>query len=125
LSAGYLIDSDVLIGYLRGEEKAVRFLESLEIRPATSVICVAELLAGARNDREQAVIESFLLAFDLLDVDVEIARLAGGYRRAYSKSHGTGLADALIAATSSTRDLALVSFNHRHFPMVSEFISPN
>ncbi len=43
---------------------------------------------------------------------------AAVYRRGYGPSHGTGLADALIAATTSESGAKLVSFNRRHFPMV-------
>ncbi len=33
-------------------------------------------------------------------------------------SHGTGLADALMAATAEASGADLVAFNRRHFPMV-------
>ena len=89
-----LVDTDVIIEYLRGSEHAIVFLESLERRPATSVICVAEVLAGVRDEAEQEAIECFLQTFDILSVDDAIARLGGHYRKTYAKSHGTGLADA-------------------------------
>lgn len=119
-----LLDIDVMIEYLRGADAAVNFLESLERRPATSVICVAELLAGARDREEIASIEQFLLAFDELTLDAEIARVGGEYRRAYIRSHNTGLADALIAATASHHGLVLVTFNVRHFPMLEKVWVP-
>ena len=114
-----LVDTDVIIEYLRGSEQAVAFLESLERRPATSVICVAEVLAGARNEAEQEAIECFLQTFDILPVDDAVARLGGRYRRTYAKSHGTGLADALVAATAANNNLSLVTFNARHYPMLN------
>ena len=49
-------------------EAAVAFLESLERRPATSVICVAELMAGVRDAQEEATLQQFLLAFEVLPV---------------------------------------------------------
>ncbi len=119
-----LVDTDVLIEYLRGAEKAVAFLETLERRPATSVLCTAELLAGARNEEECSVIRQFLLAFDELAVDTEIARLGGDYRRRFMNSHGTGLADALIAATAAHHNLTLATFNIRHFPMLENVLVP-
>jgi predicted nucleic acid-binding protein len=119
-----LIDTDVMIEYLRGANKAVAFLESLERRPATSVLCVAELLAGARNAEERKAILRFLLAFDELAVDAEIARMGGDYRRTYMKSHNTGLADALIAATAVHHHLTLATFNARHFPMLEDMLVP-
>jgi predicted nucleic acid-binding protein len=47
-----------------------------------------------------------------------VAQLGGLYRREYRASHGTGIADALIAATAEDSGAGLVSFNRRHFPMV-------
>lgn len=116
-----LIDTDVMIEYLRGSEPAIVFLESLERRPATSVICVAEVLAGARDGAEQEAIECFLQTFDILPVDETIARLGGRYRKTYTKSHGTGLGDALIAATATSYNLHLATFNTRHYPMLDVF----
>ncbi len=116
-----LIDTDVMIEYLRGSERAVAFLETLERRPATSVICMAELLAGARDESEREAIECFLQTFEILPVDETIARLGGHYRKTYAKSHNTGLADALIAATATNYNLQLATFNARHFPMLIVF----
>lgn len=113
-----LIDTDVMIEYLRGAAQAITFLESLERRPATSVICLAELFAGARNAQEQEAIEAFLQAFEILPVDTDIAQLGGHYRKTYLKSHGTGLADALIAATATNHNLTLATFNITHYPML-------
>jgi len=118
-----LIDTDVMIEYLRGSEPAIVFLESLERRPATSVICVAEVLAGARDEAEQQAIDCFLQTFDILPVDEAIARLGGHYRKTCAKSHNTGLADTLIAATATNHNLQLVTFNTRHYPMLGA-ISP-
>jgi hypothetical protein len=115
-----LIDSDVMIEYLRGAAEAITFLESLERRPATSVICVAELIAGARNEEERDSIRQFLLAFDELPVDGQIARVGGAYRQAYIRSYNVGLADALIAATAKLHGLVLATFNAKHFPMLKD-----
>lgn len=119
-----LVDTDVLIEYLRDEAQAVDFLESLERRPATSVICVAELFADVRDEQERAALEHFLLAFDVLGVDIEVARLGGQYRQQYMPSHATGLADALIAATAVIHGLGLATFNARHYPMVEQVVLP-
>lgn len=118
-----LIDSDVMIEYLRGSEPAILFLETLERRPAMSVICMAELLAGVRDEPEREAIECFLQTFEILPVDENIARLGGHYRKTYAKSHSTGLADALIAATATHYNLQLATFNTRRYPMLKA-ISP-
>ena len=113
-----LLDTDVLVEYLRGRQEAIEYLEGLTSDQYVSVISVAELFAGARGDEEEQSLKQFLLAFSALPVTEKVARLGGLYRRNYGSSHGTGLADALIAATAKETETNLVTFNRRHFPMV-------
>ena len=113
-----LLDTDVLVEYLRGREEAVEYLEGLTSDLYVSVISVAELFAGVRGDDEEWSLRQFLLAFDALPVSEKVARTGGLHRRDYGPSHGTGLADVLIAATAEENGAKLVSFNRRHFPMV-------
>lgn len=119
-----LVDTDVLIEYLRGRGEAVEYLETLSSDLYLSVISVAELFAGARGDEEERSLTQFLLAFTVLPVTEKVARLGGLYRRDFRPSHGTGLADALIAATAIENGANLVTFNRRHFPMVSGITVP-
>ena len=119
-----LLDTDVLIEYLRGRGEAVEYLESLSSDLYLSVISVAELFAGARGDEEERSLTQFLLAFTVLPVTEKVARLGGLYRRDFRPSHDTGLADALIAATAIENGADLVTFNRRHFPMVSRITVP-
>jgi hypothetical protein len=60
----------------------------------------------------------------MLPVDEKIAKVGGEYRQKYFKSHGTGLADALIAATATCYSLKLTTFNARHYPMLAEVLIP-
>ncbi|MGB3683020.1 MAG: type II toxin-antitoxin system VapC family toxin [Rubrobacteraceae bacterium] len=119
-----LMDTDVLIEYLRGRERAAEYLEDLEADLSISVVSVAELFAGVKGNEEERALQQFLLAFSVLTVTETVARMGGLYRREYSPSHGTGLADALIAATAEEQGLSLVTFNRRHFPMVSKVVVP-
>lgn len=119
-----LIDTDVLVEYLRGRSEAVEYLEGLTSDLYISVISMAELFAGVRGDEEEKSLKQLLLAFVALPVTEKTARLGGLYRRDYGGSHGTGLADALIAATSEENGADLVTFNSRHFPMVSRIEVP-
>ena len=118
MSGRLLLDTDILVEYLRGRREAVEYLEGLTADLYISVISVAELFAGVRDDGEEQSLKQFLLAFTALPVTEKVARLGGLYRRGYRSSHGTGLADALIAATATEAGTSLVTFNRRHFPMV-------
>jgi predicted nucleic acid-binding protein len=119
-----LFDTDVLIEYLRGREEAIEYLEGLTSDLYLSVISVAELFAGVKDDEEERSLKQFLLAFAVLPVTERVARLGGLYRRDFRPSHGTGLGDALIAATAEENGAEIVTFNRRHFPMVSRVSVP-
>ena len=119
-----LIDTDVLIEYLRGRSEAVEYLEGLTLALYLSVISVAELFAGVKGDEEENSLKQLLQAFVILPVTEKTAQLGGLYRREYRPSHGTGLVDALIAATSEESGANLVTFNRRHFPMLSRVTMP-
>ncbi|HEY5791088.1 MAG TPA: type II toxin-antitoxin system VapC family toxin [Gammaproteobacteria bacterium] len=121
---GWLIDSDVLIDFLRGRADAAASLEGLEGRLALSAVTVAELYAGVRNGEERTTLDAFVELFEVLPVDRVVAEAGGLYRRDFGPSHGTGLGDALIAATARHHDLALVTRNRKHFPMLEQVHVP-
>ena len=114
----YLIDTDILIEYLRGSEPATEFLEGLDGDLVISAISVAELFSGAMGSEELAALDQFMLAFEVIPVDEQLARQGGILRQEYHPSHGTGLADALIAASAMAGGAELPTFNKRHYPMV-------
>jgi hypothetical protein len=114
-----LIDTDVLIDYLRGQPDAIQYLENLAENILISVITVAELYSGVREGKELQILELFLSTFQIIHVSKEIAIRGGLYRRNFGKSHNVGLADALIAATTEIKDATLVTLNQKHFPMIS------
>ena len=119
-----LIDTDVLIDYLRDYPAAASYVEAHQGRFLISVVTVAELYAGVREGEERARLEQFLRAFEIIPLDLRLAVQGGLYRRDYSKSHNVGLADALIAATATQRQVPLVTLNRRHFPMLQDVIVP-
>ena len=119
-----LIDTDVLINYLRGYPDSVSYVEAQQGRLLISVVTVAELYAGIREGSERSRLERFLRAFDIIPLDQRLAVQGGLYRRDYSKSHNVGLADALIAATATQWQVPFVTLNRRHFPMLQDVIVP-
>jgi hypothetical protein len=50
--------------------------------------------------------------------------MAGFFKRDYQPSHGTGIADALIAATAEVHEMRLVTLNEKHFPMLDDVVVP-
>jgi predicted nucleic acid-binding protein len=124
MAARYLLDTDVLVEYLRGSPKAIRYIERLEGELLLSAITVAELFSGARGEEEETALEQFLQVFEVMPVGQDLARRGGLYRRDYGRSHGTGLADALIAASAEAAGAVFVTFNRRHYPMTSPLKVP-
>jgi hypothetical protein len=76
------------------------------------------LYAGVKGDAEQATLERFISLFRVIPVDSEIAKTGGLYKRDFSKSHGVGLADAILAATAESENAELVTLNTKHYPMI-------
>ena len=119
----FLVDTDVLIDFLRGKEKAFEWISANIPRIILSSIVVAELYAGAKGEKEFVQIKLFISLSRVIPVTTEIAANAGLYKRNYGKSHGTGLADSIIAATCDAEKAQLKTFNTKHYPMI-EGLSP-
>ena len=124
MSEPLLIDTDVIIDYLRGQVDAVSYIEGLTNPLLISVITVAELYSGVREGDERKALDRFISAFQLVQVDEAIAVKGGVYRRDYGKSDGLGLADALIAATADAASASLITLNRKHFPMLASVKIP-
>lgn len=114
----FLVDTDVLVDFLRGERAAAAFVQTHAERIILSAIVVAELFAGVKGDAERAALEDLVSLFRVVPVTAEIAKAGGLYRRDYGKSHGVSLPDALLAATAKAENAALKTLNVRHYPML-------
>ncbi|MDO9228244.1 MAG: type II toxin-antitoxin system VapC family toxin [Syntrophales bacterium] len=117
-----LLDTDVLIDYLRDYDAAVVYLEGLSQPLLVSVITVAELYSGVQEGKERNVLDQFMRAFDKIPIDDNIAMKAGLIRRQYGPSHGIGLADALVAATAAVNNAKVATLNKSHFPMIKTVV---
>jgi len=118
MARSILLDTDVLVDFFRGYSKAVAFINANSSRIILSSIVVAELYAGVKGDDEQTTIENFVSLFRVIPVGVELAKAGGLYKRDYGKSHGVGLADAILAATAEVENAELRTLNIKHYPMI-------
>ncbi len=118
MAGAILLDTDVLVDFFRGHSKAVAFVNAQSNRIILSSIVVAELYAGVRRDNEQAALDNFVSLFRVVPVSADIARAGGLYKRDYGRSHGVGLADAIIAATAEAENAELKTLNIKHYPML-------
>jgi predicted nucleic acid-binding protein len=112
-----LVDTNILVDFLRGSPEAVAWLDTLEATPAVSAISVVELYSGARSQREERDILALRQQLTCLPVSETIGERAGALLRHFGKSHGIDVPDALIAATAEHHGLSLATLNIKHFPM--------
>jgi predicted nucleic acid-binding protein len=124
VQAYHLLDTCILIDFLRGNAQARAFLLGLNQIPYLSALTVAEFYGGVREGEERAKLDTLLPLFHVVPVSAEIAQKGGLYRRQYHKSHGVGLVDALIGATAEATDAVVVTLNKKHFPMISRLWVP-
>lgn len=119
-----LLDTCVIIDFMRGFKPATAFFDQLTTQPNISTITIAELYAGAKTSKHEKLVKQFIDNCVALPVGAEIASQAGEWSRQYTPSHGVGLPDALIAATAQFHDLNLATCNLKHFPMFPELKRP-
>ena len=118
MAGSILLDTDVLVDFFRGYNEAVTFVYAYSSRIILSSVVVAELYAGVKGDAEQTVLDNFISLFRVIPVTAEIAKAGGLYKRDYRKSHGVGLADAILAATAEAENAELKTLNIKHYPMI-------
>ena len=106
-----LFDSNILIDYLNGSAKARTEIDRYRQRLISTVTWM-EVLAGARNEAEEDVIEMFLRDFTLVEVSRPVARAAVAMQRA----HRIRLPDAVIWASAQHESALLITRNTRDFP---------
>lgn len=122
-SSDFLLDTGIIIRYLRKNRRAADLLDYLEEigEVSVSTITYMEILIKCRPDEEEAT----MLFFDRVppvtitrEVAQKAASLINKYPAAFGKDNPRGFPDALIAATAWQRGSALVTLNTSHFAMM-------
>jgi predicted nucleic acid-binding protein len=104
----YLLDSNILIEYLNGQDRIVAYLDSISIKEncIISIISKIELISAPKLTRNEIKnILSFLENFQNINLTDEIALKAAEIRRKYKLK----FPDAVIAATAIISNATLVS----------------
>lgn len=121
-----LVDTSVLIDYLRGHGPAGELLDGERKSDVLrgSEISRLEVLAGMRPAEEDAT-RALLDTIVWREVDQEVADRAGELGRKWLPGHsGIDGADLAIAATAMLLDVELLTLNVRHFPMFPQLRRP-
>ena len=116
-----LIDTDVLIWYMRGNQKAFKLIENLN-GFFISVVTYIELLQGMRNKGELIEFRKALRNWNckIIHINEEISAKAMFYIERHYLSHSLELADALVAITSLVNGLTMITGNDKHFKIINE-----
>ena len=116
-----MYDTDILIWFIRGNEKAARAFEK-DSEKSLSIQSYMELLQGAKDKAEQKHLKDFIFSFDfaVLPLTENIAHRALVYVEEYALSSGRNAADARSAATAVENNRTLLTGNTKHFRAVKE-----
>lgn len=107
----YLVDSNIIIYHLNGEDTATNFLRENIGRLYISRLTFIEVLSFDFNYEEQIIVTEFLRKFEILDTNDEIALKSLENR----KIRKIKLADNIIASTAQIHQLTLVTRNTKDF----------
>ena len=116
-----LIDTDVIIWYMRGNKNAFNALKK-QNQFSISAITYMELVQGMRNKNELSLLRKSLKSWGtkIIYISEEISIKAIFYVEKHYLSHSMQLADALIGATAVSYDVPLLTGNDKHYKIVKE-----
>lgn len=117
----FVVDTDVLIWYLRGNEKAFKTIETFE-RFSLSVVTYMELVQGMRNKKELNIFRQVLQRWkaEIFYITEEISAKAMFAVEQHFLSHSLQLADALIGSTAVAHGIPLLTGNDKHYKMMKD-----
>jgi len=114
-----IIDTDVLIWYLRGNESAQKIINA-NIPFNISVITYIELIQGMKNKQELRVLQKFLKKWSvkIIQINENISSRAMFLVEDFCLSHSMEMGDAVIAATTLENQETLLTANDKHYRFI-------
>jgi len=110
-----ILDTNVLIEILKGNNETVKKVESFDEILAISSISAMELFYGALNKNETKQLEKFVSLFEIIHLNETISKRALKLINRYAKSHSLDIPDSLIAATTIETKSKLFTYNIKDF----------
>ena len=116
-----LIDTDVLIWYMRGNEKAYETIENLNSF-SISVVTYMELVQGMKNKKELNSLRQALHGWNaqIVYISEEISAKAMFFVEQHFLSHSIEIADAFIGASAIAYGLPLLTGNDKHYKVMGD-----
>ena len=116
-----VIDTDVLIWYMKGNKNAYKTIEDSK-NFFISVVTYMELVQGMRNKNELNNLRRALHVWNskILYISEEISVKAMFFVEQHYLSHSIQLADALIGATAISHGLPILTGNDKHYKILKD-----
>ena len=118
----YLLDTTVLIDYLRGHAEVRARLDTLVEQGHELAVCaisVAEVFVGVREKDREATTR-FLSTLEYFDLSFDVARAAGEFQYVFARrGQALKLTDALIGSAALAYGAILLTDNVKDFPLPS------
>ncbi len=124
---GYIIDTDICIDFLRGQNFAVELFKNVLYNKNyfISILTQYELFKGVYNEKQESAVKRFIDLIDTIGITENIIKTGAELYKKYRKK-GITLSDidCLIMATAKERNLKIVTRNVKHYPqreLLSDF----
>jgi len=116
-----IIDTDVLIWYLRGNNNAHEVIDN-SVNFFISVVTYMELVQGMRNKQELNKLRKALHIWNtkILYISEEVSAKAMFFVEQHFLSHSMQLADALIGATAISQGFPILTGNYKHYKVIKD-----
>jgi predicted nucleic acid-binding protein len=85
-------------------------VQDKKIKLSMSTVTMMELIIGSLNKREANYIQKAFKTIGIIYIGENISKMAEDLSIKYSKSHNLQIDDALIAATSISMNMELITF---------------
>ena len=114
-----LIDTDVLIWYLKGNENAQKIINA-NIPFKISIITYFELIQGMKDKKELKILQKFVKKWliEIIQINENISSRAMFLVEDFYLSHSMEMGDALIAATTLENREILLTANDKHYNFI-------
>jgi predicted nucleic acid-binding protein len=114
-----LIDSDVLIWYIRGNKNAQNAINN-NIPFKISVINYMEIIQGMKDKRELKSLQKYLKKWtvNIIQINESISTRAMFLVEDYFLSHSLELGDAIIASAALENQETILTGNDKHYKCI-------
>src|SRR3989338_1532298 len=111
-----LLDSDILIDYLRRYPPALAFFKDLDLKEAAiSTITHMELIRGCKKKVHAQTVDKLVKNFKSIAITPAISQKTIKIYRNHKWQTHLEIGDAFIAATALTNKVTLLTRNLKHF----------